>query len=76
MIYRKVFKSNPKAHNNVWRTENLDLAQLPLTKIAYEYCKNKGILNIECNFNECDNDRLSQLIYLYLLSETCGMVVD
>ena len=70
MIYRKVFKSNPKYHNNVWRTEKLELAQLPLTKIAYEYCKKKDILNIECNINECDNDRLSQLIYLYLLSET------
>ena len=73
MVYRKIFKTNPKDNNSVWNVEKLNLTQLALTQKAYEYCRKQDILDAKYSINEYDNDRLSQMICLYLLSETCGM---
>ena len=73
MVYRKVLKLNPRDKNDVWLPEKLDLAQLALTKKAFEYCKKQEILDAGCEIGQCDSGRLSQLLCLYLLSEACGM---
>ena len=76
MMYRKIYKSNPKDKNAVWITEKLDLRQLAITRKAYDFCKKQDMLDTRCDINKFDNNRLSQLIYLYLLSEACGMLEE